>query len=165
MDAGLALISELHSPLILGAVIPCGPTLAQWRITCSSPESNCFRLAKMPDTITKTVIVNMRHRKPDVACDRSSIFGNPFNHLELGITRDEVCELFIPYFYKKLTNPDFRDKVLALKGKKLGCWCRCESSCNHPKCKPLRCHLETIVNYLENETWKDIHCAAWRVAG
>lgn len=104
----------------------------------------------MPETVNQTVIVNMRHNKPDVLCDRSSIFGNPYQIGRDG-TRDDVCEKFIPYFNKKLTNPEFRAKVLSLKGKRLGCWCRCMPSCNHPKCNSLRCHLETIVNYLENE--------------
>jgi len=103
----------------------------------------------MSDPNQRTVIVNLRHNKPDVACDRSSIFGNPFEIGRDG-TRDDVCDKFVPYFKKKLTNPDFRAKVLALRGKRLGCWCKCEPQCSNPKCKPLRCHLETIVEYLDN---------------
>lgn len=99
---------------------------------------------------TQTIIVNLRHHKCEVSCDRSSIFGNPFDHNKLGITRDECCEKFIPYFYNKLRDPAFRAKVLALKGKRLGCWCRCDPPCNNPKCKSHRCHVETIVEYIEN---------------
>ena len=99
--------------------------------------------------MTQTVIVNMRCHKPDVACDRSSIFGNPFDHNQLGITRDEACNRFEDYFYKKLRDPNFRGMVLSLRGKKLGCWCRCLPACDNPKCKTHRCHVETIVNYLE----------------
>lgn len=103
----------------------------------------------MPEEVTtRTVIVNMRCHKPDVVCDRSSIFGNPYDHNVLGITRDEACELFDEYFRKRLTDASFRDKVLALKGKRLGCWCRCLPSCNNPKCKSHRCHVESIVNFL-----------------
>jgi len=87
-----------------------------------------------------TVIVNLRKETCDVLCDRRSLFGNPYNHETLGITRDESCELYGEYFKKKLRNPEFRDKVLALKGKRLGCWC-----------VPLRCHLQWIVDYLEHE--------------
>ncbi len=94
-----------------------------------------------------TVICNMRCHKPDIACDRSSIFGNPYEIGRDG-TRDDVCDKFEAYFKKKLTNPDFRAKVLALKGKKLGCWCRCLPACNNPKCKTHRCHVETIVEFL-----------------
>lgn len=97
-----------------------------------------------------TVIVNLRHHKCDIPCDRTTPFGNPFDHNRLGITRDEACERFIPYFKKKLTDPEFHAKVMALKGKRLGCWCRCLPHCGNEKCKSHRCHLETIVKWLEN---------------
>ncbi len=96
-----------------------------------------------------TTIVNIRHHECDIYCGRGSIFGNPYNHQLLNITRDESCERFIDYFNHKLTDSRFRDKVLALRGKRLGCWCRCIPQCNNPKCKPHRCHLETILEYLE----------------
>jgi len=102
----------------------------------------------MSKQLLRTVIVNMRRHKPDVVCDRSSIFGNPFDHQKLGITRDECCDKFEEYFYNKLKNSEFRAKVDTLKGKRLGCWCKCDPPCNDPKCKSHRCHLETIVNYL-----------------
>lgn len=95
-----------------------------------------------------TTIVNMRHHKCDIVCDRTSPFGNPYQHGRDG-TRNDACDKFKIYFYKKLNDPIFRDKVLSLKNKKLGCWCRCLPPCNNPKCKSLRCHLETIVEYLE----------------
>jgi len=87
---------------------------------------------------TSTTIVNMKHERADVNCGRGSIYGNPYR---IGIdgTRDEVCDKYKEYFYKKILNPTFRNKVLLLKSKKLGCWC-----------KPLRCHLETIKEYLDN---------------
>lgn len=109
----------------------------------------------MPQKVTTpAVIVNMRCHKPDVCCDRSSIFGNPFDHNRLGITRDEACDKFEEYFSKRvLTDSEFRAKVLVLKGKKLGCWCRCLPPCNNPKCKIHRCHVESIIKFLEtNET-------------
>lgn len=93
-------------------------------------------------------IVNLRHHKCEVRCDRTSIFGNPFDHNRLGITRDEACDKFKDYFYNKLRDQSFRDKVMALKGKRLGCWCRCLPACDNPKCKTHRCHVETIVEYL-----------------
>lgn len=99
-----------------------------------------------------TTIVNMRHHKCDVLCDRTTIFGNPFSHDKLGITRDECCEKFEAHFYKKLRDPEFHAKVLALKGRKLGCWCKCQPHCGNSKCKSLRCHVETIVEYLENNS-------------
>lgn len=95
-----------------------------------------------------TTIVNIKHTKCDVKCDRTSIFGNPFHIGEF--TRDEACDRYIPYFKNKLTDPDFRAKVLRLKNKILGCWCQCNPPCKNLKCKSLRCHLETIIEYLNN---------------
>lgn len=97
-----------------------------------------------------TTIVNLRHHKCEIACDRTTVFGNPYDHNRLGITRDECCDKFKEYFYNKLRNPDFRDKVKSLKGKKLGCWCKCQPHCGNPKCISRRCHVETIVEYLES---------------
>lgn len=99
-------------------------------------------------TDTPTSIVNLRHHTAEVNCGRGTIFGNPYDHNRLGITRDECCELFKKHFYKKLQDQDFRAKVLALKGKKLGCWCKCEPHCGNPKCKSHRCHVETIVEFI-----------------
>lgn len=100
---------------------------------------------------TTTTIVNLRHHKADVNCSRGiSIFGNPFIIGRDG-TRDEVCDKFVSYFHNKLRDIYFRNEVLKLKGRKLGCWCKCHPPCYNPKCKSLRCHLETIVEYLENE--------------
>lgn len=102
----------------------------------------------MPDSITS--IVNLRHHNAEVNCGRGSPFGNPFDYNRLGITRDECCEKFEKYFYNKLKDPIFRDKVISLKGKKLGCWCKCQPHCGNPKCISRRCHVETIVNWLEH---------------
>ena len=63
----------------------------------------------------RTTIVNVRIHKCEIYCGRGSSFGNPYNHQLLGITRDECCEMFIPYFYRKLTNTDFRDKGTGVK--------------------------------------------------
>ena len=87
-----------------------------------------------------TSVVNMRYNKADVNCGRGSFFGNPY---KIGVdgTRDEVCDKYATLFRKRLQDPTFRAKVLLLKGRKLGCWC-----------KPLRCHVDTIKSYLDNET-------------
>jgi hypothetical protein len=98
--------------------------------------------------VEKTAIVNLRHRKADINCCRPSIFGNPY-YIGIDGDREEVLEKYRVYFEKKLTDSVFRGKIQLLRGKKLGCWCRCDPPCNDPKCKPLRCHLEVIVEYLE----------------
>jgi len=99
---------------------------------------------------TSTSIVNLRHHNTaEVYCGHSSPFGNPYVHGRDG-TRDDVCDKFAEYFRNKLHNPEFHAKVLSLKGKRLGCWCKCSPPCNNPRCKSYRCHLETILEYLEN---------------
>ena len=86
-----------------------------------------------------TSIVNIKKHKCDVYCGRGSSYGNPFR-IGYDGTRDEVIKKYKEYFYKKiLTDSIFRDKVLELKGKILGCYCF-----------PLACHCEVIVEYLDN---------------
>jgi hypothetical protein len=46
--------------------------------------------------------------------------------------------MYKDWFYRRLTDPVFRDKVHSLKGKVLACWC-----------KPDTCHGDIIVEYLE----------------
>lgn len=98
-----------------------------------------------------TQIVNLKHRKADVICDRRSRYGNMF-HIGFHGTRDEVCDKYEKYFNENiLTDYKFRASIHSLKGKTLGCWCRCIPECGHEKCKKqLRCHCETIKKYLDN---------------
>ena len=92
-----------------------------------------------------TTVVNIRKKKGqstpayDVLIDRRSIFGNPY---QIGADGDRelVLEKYKLYFIKRLTDPVFRGKVLELKGKVLGCWC-----------KPLACHGDVIADYLEHQ--------------
>lgn len=91
----------------------------------------------MSEIQSTTSVVNMRHQKADVNCGRGSVFGNPYEIGRDG-TRDEVCDKYITLFKKRLQDPTFRAKVMALKGKRLGCWC-----------KPDRCHVDTIKEFLD----------------
>lgn len=86
-----------------------------------------------------TKVVNLRKEKYDIYCGRPSIFGNPFIIGKDG-TRTEVINKYKEYFYNKiLLDKEFKIEVLKLKNKTLGCFC-----------KPLKCHLDIIVEYLEN---------------
>jgi len=87
----------------------------------------------------KTTVVNIKNERCDVKIDRTTPFGNPYRS---GIDGDrkQVIEKYRIYFYNKLNNDWFRDKVLLLKGKRLGC-----------HCKPLGCHGDVIIQYLEGE--------------
>jgi len=86
-----------------------------------------------------TKVVNKRIDSYDIYIGRGSPFGNRF---VIGIhgTRDEVIDMYEKEFYAKIeADKEFKNQVLALKGKTLGCFC-----------KPLRCHGDIILKYLEN---------------
>lgn len=80
----------------------------------------------------------------DAAGWKDEGFGNPFllGEPDTKERRAEVLAEYEQWFLKKVNSePEFKAKVLALKGKTLGCWC-------HPKA----CHGDVIVAYLE---WYD----------
>ena len=98
-----------------------------------------------------TTVVNIRRKKGkkrphcDILIDRTSPFGNPHPIGYCDVCnkvhdRLEAIEEYRKDFYNHLTNVEFRDNVLSLKGKVLGCWC-----------KPLPCHGDVIVEYLEGK--------------
>jgi len=88
-----------------------------------------------------TTIVNIKNTKRyDIYIGRGGPWGNPFDYRKMGITREECLSLYKEWFYKKLNNSKFRDSVLTLKDKVLGCYC-----------KPDLCHGDIIIEYL-NET-------------
>ena len=86
----------------------------------------------------KTAIVNKYHRVPyDVYIGRGTDFGNPY---AIGIDgdRDEVINKFVVYFYQRISEePDFKERVLQLKGKTLACFC-----------KPKPCHGDVIISFI-----------------
>ena len=69
----------------------------------------------------------------------SGYFGNPF---KLGnAIRGSTIEKYKTYFYNRLENdPEFKKRILALKNKTLGCFC-----------KPKACHGDVIAEYLNNK--------------
>lgn len=88
----------------------------------------------------RTTVVNIKYSTFSVFIGRPSIFGNPYI-LERDGTRAEVIELYKEYFLLKIArDKSFKRLVLALKGQKLGCYC-----------KPLPCHGDVIVEYLEGK--------------
>jgi len=88
----------------------------------------------------KTKVVNLKHSKYDVFIGRPGDFGNPYPLWEEK-KRESCIESYRRYFLNKMNkDPEFRHKVLALKGKRLGCYC-----------KPKLCHGDIIAEYLENE--------------
>jgi len=88
--------------------------------------------------IVDTTVVNMHNALWDIAIDRTSPFGNPF-HIGKDGGRVEVLAKYRAYFYKRVgEDPEFKQKVLALRGLRLGC-----------HCAPNLCHGMIIVEWLE----------------
>lgn len=87
----------------------------------------------------RTLVVNAAtHAGPMVMVDRSSEFGNPFP-FDMP-NRDYSLERFRAYFLTRVrTEPGFRQRVLALRGKTLGCWCVPRQ----------RCHASIIAEWLD----------------
>lgn len=85
----------------------------------------------------KTIVVNKQIDRYDVYIGRGSLFGNPFRVVIDG-TREEVIALYRTWFMQRLAQPKFEQAVERLRGKRLGCFC-----------KPLACHGDVIVEYLE----------------
>lgn len=96
----------------------------------------------------ETRIVNFRTEKCDVKITRTvgglvpeppsfGCFGNPFPVEKYG--REKCIEMYREYFYNKIdSDPQFKQAVLSLQGKTLGCFC-----------KPLACHGDVIKEYLD----------------
>lgn len=86
----------------------------------------------------KTKVVHCKKEKYDILIDRTGIFGNPFYVCKIR-NREQAIKEFKEYFYKRIEHDlDFKNAVLTLKGKILGCWC-----------KPKACHGDIYVEYLE----------------
>ena len=98
----------------------------------------------------QTTVVNLRKEPYDVYIGRAGkgqdgYFGNPFDVRKHG---KDALPLFIEYFHKRLTtDAEFHARVLALAGKKLGCFCA-----------PRPCHGDVIATYVNG--WKK----AWEAA-
>ena len=96
-----------------------------------------------------TKVVNLRKEKCDVKITRHpkkgiteppefGCFGNPYPVEIYG--REKCLSLYREYFYNRLRNDlKFREAVLELTGKTLGCFC-----------KPLACHGDIIKEWLDN---------------
>ena len=92
----------------------------------------------------ETKVVNLYKENYEVYIGRAGknkdgYFGNPFP-LKKGDKRGSTLEKYKEYFYNKLENDsEFKKRILSLRGKVLGCFC-----------KPNSCHGDIIVEYLNN---------------
>jgi len=93
--------------------------------------------------MAKTTVVNLHQEEFDVYIGRAGhgydgTFGNPFLLAE-GESRGATIQRFKTYFLERVAeDPDFRERVIALKGKRLGCFCA-----PHP------CHGDVIAAWLD----------------
>jgi len=84
----------------------------------------------------KTTVVNVKDDEYDVYIGRGTPWGNRF---KIGVhgTREEVIEMYKQWF---LENYPLQNRAIKeLSGRVLGC-----------HCKPLACHGDVIVEFLEN---------------
>ncbi len=89
----------------------------------------------------KTKVVNLHGNPYDVYIGRgkgkSGYFGNPYPVLLVG--RIPAIAQYEKYFRARIAaDPGFKKRILELAGKRLGCFC-----------KPLACHGDVIVKWLE----------------
>lgn len=91
-----------------------------------------------------TIVVNLRAKPYDVYIGRAGkgfdgYFGNPYR---VEIHGDKAISLFKKYFISRLNSDlDFRRRVLELRGKRLGCFC-----------KPRPCHGDIIAEWINSQT-------------
>ena len=98
----------------------------------------------------RAVVVNI-HREPfDVYIGRAGrgqdgFFGNPFR-IGPGISREDAIKRFQRYFAERIAkDSEFKRRILALKGKRLGCFC-----------KPNACHGDVIASWLNKMEQKEV---------
>lgn len=101
-------------------------------------------------TFLLTTVVNLRNEPHDVYIGRGKdgeipdppergCFGNPFSVRRYG--RRGAIDRFVVYFYDRVEEDmAFRNAVLALKGSRLGCFC-----------KPDECHGDVIKQWLDEQ--------------
>ena len=92
----------------------------------------------------KTKVVNIKKNNYDIYIGRTGkgkdgYYGNPFK-LQKGEKRGSTLNKYKDYFFNKLRNDiEFKKRILSLRNKTLGCFC-----------KPNDCHGDIIANYLNN---------------
>ena len=91
-----------------------------------------------------TIVVNLRREALDVYIGRAGkgqdgYFGNPYP-LHRG-PREAVLVRYRAYFNNRITtDAEFRARVLDLRGKRLGCFC-----------KPRECHGDVIAEWVDSQ--------------
>ncbi len=98
----------------------------------------------------QTVVVNINKEPVDIYIGRAGrgedgYFGNPFR-IGHGISREDAVKRFQRYFADRIEkDSEFKRRILALKGKRLGCFC-----------KPQACHGDVIADWLNKMEQKEV---------
>jgi len=123
------------------------------RMASVGASNNAFQLLHLSyftmtgDEFGKTVVVNVMKDDYDVYIGRynkwKGLEGSMFRNREWMKNnsmeeRMRSIEVYRVWFYEEIKKEWFRKEVEKLRGKVLGCWC-----------KPLPCHGDVIVEYLE----------------
>lgn len=93
-----------------------------------------------------THAVNLRHSPFDVYIGRArkghdGYFGNPYP-LRGEASRGQVLDCYRAWFVNRVvSDPEFRRRVLELRGKRLGCFC-----------KPKDCHGDVIAAWVNAQS-------------
>lgn len=92
-----------------------------------------------------TTVINIKTgQRYDIYCGRAGrgqdgYFGNPYP-LQPGEPRGATLDRYRAYFYDRLLkDPEFMQRILSLRDKVLGCFC-----------KPYACHCDIIIEYLDH---------------
>jgi hypothetical protein len=94
--------------------------------------------------MARTRVVNLRREPYDVYIgrpghDQDGYFGNPFRIPANVKARATVLAKYREWFLLRVADdPEFRRRVLALRGKVLGCFC-----------KPAACHGDVIAEWVD----------------
>ena len=98
----------------------------------------------------QTVVVSIYKEQFDVYIGRAGrgqdgYFGNPFR-IGCGMSLEDAVQRFQRYFIDRIEkDSEFKRRVLAVKGKRLGCFC-----------KPKACHGDVIADWLNKMEQKEV---------
>lgn len=99
--------------------------------------------------MTVTQVIHVKDSKPgDVYIGRAGkgqdgYFGNPYRLTDES-RRAEVIAKYAQHFQERLRDPEFKRRVLELKGKRLVCFCA-----------PKPCHGDVIAAWLNSLEWPE----------
>lgn len=125
-------VSSTHSPMT---------TVCCVKVKCIRPEyQNLEQWCKDPANVyigRKAIVFINGERYPK----KDSLWANPYK-IHGGQSREEAIEQYRLYMVGRLLlEPELREKLVLLRGKRLGCWCD----------KEVACHGDVLITLIENQ--------------